>query len=199
LVGAFLIVLFLPEKISLASLLILAFSDPAATLVGKRFGKIKWRTNPEKSVEGSLAMFLVSLIILFSLRSFYGLNIDPLTVLFVAFSITLTEVLPLKIGDNIIIPLLAGMVMVSNIGNVKPDLWLLLLILLGVLIYLFGMLDLPGTFIAIFFALLVILSSTPQFLMALIDFLVLGFLISRFKYKEKKKLEWQRPTVQKGG
>jgi Dolichol kinase len=169
--------------------LILAFSDPAATLVGKRFGKIKWRTNPEKSVEGSLAMFLVSLIILFSLRSFYGLNIDPLTVLFVAFSITLTEVLPLKIGDNIIIPLLAGMVMVSNIGKVTPDIWFLLLILLGVLVYLFKMLDLFGTIVAMFFGLIVILSSTPQFLMGLIDFLALGFIISRFKYNCKEKLE----------
>jgi len=188
LTGVFLIVLFLPEKIALTSLLILAFSDPAATIIGKRFGKTKWRTNPEKSVEGSLAMFSVSLIILFLAHLSYDLEVGILTLFFVAIAITITEALPLKIGDNILIPVLAGIGIMSGVGKVTPDIWFLLLILLGVLIYLFKMLNLLGTIVAMFFGLIVILSSTPQFLIGLIDFLALGFLISRFKYREKEKI-----------
>jgi uncharacterized protein (TIGR00297 family) len=39
-----------------------------------------------------------------------------------------------------------------------------------------------------FFGLLVLLSATQQFLVVLMCFLVLGFLISRFKYREKEKI-----------
>ena len=189
LVGVFLIVLFLPKLIAITSVMILAFSDPTATIIGKRFGKTKWKTNPDKSVEGSLGMFTVSLIVLFSMQFFHDLNLTILTLFFVAIAITIVEALPLKIGDNILIPVLAGMVMIGgHAGGNTPHIWLFLLPILGALVYSFKMLDLFGTAIAMFFGLLVLLSATQQFLMVLMCFLVLGFLISRFKYKEKEKI-----------
>jgi Predicted membrane protein len=121
------------------------------------------------------------------MQFFHDLNLTILTLFFVAIAITITEALPLKIGDNILIPVLAGMVMIGgHAGGNTPHIWLFLLPILGALVYSFKMLDLFGTAIAMFFGLLVLLSATQQFLVVLMCFLVLGFLISRFKYKEKK-------------
>ena len=98
---------FLSRDFALACILVFALGDPAATMVGRRFGRTKWPHNPKKSLEGSGAMLSAVLAVLLSLR------IEPLVAGAVAVSVTLFESLPLRMSDNLIIPLMAGMVLVG--------------------------------------------------------------------------------------
>jgi uncharacterized protein (TIGR00297 family) len=188
LLGIFLVVLFLPKPMAMASISILAFGDPSATIIGKKFGRTKWSTNRNKSIEGSIAMLMVSVMILFLFHTFYGLEVGFLTVILVAISVTIVEALPLRIGDNILIPLFAGMIMAASTNvQAMPVQWFSLLIVLGLIIYYMRFLDLFATFIAIFFGFLILLASKPAFLIALLDFLVLGYMISKMGYEEKRR------------
>ncbi|MFW9986239.1 MAG: hypothetical protein ACFFDJ_06730, partial [Candidatus Odinarchaeota archaeon] len=56
----------------------LAGGDGFADLIGRRYGKHKFKIFAEKSVEGSLAMFFFSLIFTFGLLGIYWLIIDPI-------------------------------------------------------------------------------------------------------------------------
>jgi uncharacterized protein (TIGR00297 family) len=185
--GVFLVVLLMPKEIAMASVSLLAFADPSATLVGKKFGRTKWSTNKNKSVEGSIAMLAVSVIILIIFHSLYNLEISVLTMLFVAIAVTMIESLPLRIGDNILIPLIGAMIMSAGSDAHISLVWFILLVILGLVVYYMRFLDLPATLIAVFFGLLISISSKPAFLVALIDFLIFGYLISRFRYEEKKR------------
>ncbi|MDY6930648.1 MAG: hypothetical protein SVJ22_01870 [Halobacteriota archaeon] len=111
LIGAIIVVLFLPYKFAVGSILVATVGDPSAVMIGKRYGNHKWGHNPKKSLEGSGAMFLVSALAL-SLTGF----IPILTALVVSLSATLFESLPLKVSDNLIIPLISGMVLISFLG-----------------------------------------------------------------------------------
>lgn len=105
--GMMIVILFLPQKIALGAALILSIGDPAAALVGMRFGKHNFPHNPEKSLEGSLAMLIVSIIAL----QIVGI---PLSLtLYASTSAVILESLNLKVSDNLLLPILAGIVMVS--------------------------------------------------------------------------------------
>ncbi len=110
LIGVLIVILFLPAEYAIGSIIILSIGDPSAVLVGKRFGKHKWNHNPKKSLEGSGAMFAVGTLglVLFSF--------EPWVAIVVSLSATLFESLPLKVSDNLIIPLISGMVLVSLLG-----------------------------------------------------------------------------------
>lgn len=107
LLGSLIVVIFLPVNFALGAIAILGIGDPAAVFVGRRFGRNKWPHNPDKSVQGSGAMFAVSTIAMLML------GFDPIRSIVVAFSATSFESLPLKISDNLIIPIVSGMVMVG--------------------------------------------------------------------------------------
>ena len=96
--GSLLTMAIYPDRVAvLASLLYLAFGDAGAALFGKRFGKHKlfWG----KSLEGSLACFLICLCVGLFLFSF------PLA-LAGALVATLIELIPWPLNDNFWMPLL---------------------------------------------------------------------------------------------
>lgn len=105
--GMLLVILFLPLKFAIGSALILSLGDPAAAVIGKRYGKHKFRHNPDKSLEGSIAMFTVSFISL----SFLSISVS--VVLFASVSAVILESFDLKASDNLLIPIFAGIVMSS--------------------------------------------------------------------------------------
>lgn len=107
LIGLILVVLFLPPDFALGATIILVLGDPAAAQIGKRYGRYEWNHNPSKSFEGSMAMFLVSF---FALQI---LGIPLVTTAFVAVSATLFESLKLDISDNLMIPIISGIILVS--------------------------------------------------------------------------------------
>lgn len=87
-----------------ASILILAFGDSASTLAGRKFGRRKIFYNPAKSWEGSIGGFAFA---------FLGAATQiTLPIAFIgALAGMLAESLPIKLNDNILVPVLAGLAM----------------------------------------------------------------------------------------
>ena len=101
-------ILLFPKSIAIASLLILILADTAAALIGKGIGKVPIYG---KTLEGSMAFFLTSLLIVLiypSLNRFSGSV--------AALGATLIEILPIKVNDNLSIPLVAGAIMLFLAG-----------------------------------------------------------------------------------
>jgi glycerol-3-phosphate acyltransferase PlsY len=96
-------ILLFPKSIAIASLLILILADTSAALVGKGVGRVSIYG---KTLEGSLAFLLTSLLIVWiypNLNRFSG-SLGSL-------GATVIEILPIKINDNLTIPLVAGAIM----------------------------------------------------------------------------------------
>ena len=93
------------------SALILGFSDALAALIGKRFGKLKYKFIETKTVEGSITFFILSLVIfIISFSIFSKLFIDISIIRILIFSIgalilSIIEGLSAKGTDNFFIPL----------------------------------------------------------------------------------------------
>jgi phytol kinase len=100
--GAMLALLLYPEPASFIAIYALAFGDGFASLVGKIFGRIRIPLTGGKTVEGSLACFLVVFI------ASYRLSGDSAGSLLVAATATVLEALPIKDYDNIILPVGVG-------------------------------------------------------------------------------------------
>lgn len=98
-----LLLMFTPA-IAFASILVLAVGDTAASFLGRRIGKTRNPLNHKKSVEGSVAFFATSL---FVLMIFFQTGMAIL----VAFLAALAEALPLKVNDNLTVPLLTGAIL----------------------------------------------------------------------------------------
>jgi dolichol kinase len=96
-------ILLFPQSIAIASILILILSDSAAALIGKAMGRVRIFG---KTLEGSMAFLITSLLIVWiypHLGRFSGS--------LAALGATWVELLPLKVNDNLSIPLVAGAIM----------------------------------------------------------------------------------------
>ncbi len=101
--GSLICIFLFPKEIAVPSLLILSFSDTSAALIGIPFGKHPFLA---KSREGSTAFFLVTLLIL--------MLFDPESIAVnvgVALVLAIVEALPLKVDDNFLIPIVAGLLL----------------------------------------------------------------------------------------
>ena len=116
-----LLLLMLPSRpdIVAASWGILAFGDGAATLVGRRFGGRKWRWNRQKSVAGSVALFVAGgaagSFLAWWCRDavipppYLWFSIGaPLVAALVAAAV---ETVPIRLDDNLSVPLAAASVL----------------------------------------------------------------------------------------
>ncbi|MFL3013947.1 MAG: DUF92 domain-containing protein, partial [Candidatus Neomarinimicrobiota bacterium] len=98
-----------------SSFMILAISDPLASIIGTYYKKAHFYkiSNEEKSVEGSSVMFLSTFILLFFLSRyiFNGLSfIDSVIAIFIcSIFITISESISIKGSDNLSIPITAFM------------------------------------------------------------------------------------------
>ena len=128
LISALLCIHFFDKALAIVCIFFMVLGDMSAALVGKRWGKTK--LIGEKSLEGSLACFVVCTAI--SIVFFYlpethlwklppladARRFHPLLGIGGAFIATVVELLPLRIDDNLTVPLIAGAVMqvVSSVG-----------------------------------------------------------------------------------
>ncbi|MCL5960688.1 MAG: hypothetical protein M1358_15530 [Chloroflexi bacterium] len=107
LVAAFLVFLFFPRDVAIAALFYAAVGDPAAASVGERFGR---RRLGEKSLEGTGAFFasvlIVGLILLLA-----GMRLNWLAVALGAAAGALAELVPVRLDDNLTIPIVVAVVM----------------------------------------------------------------------------------------
>ena len=93
--------------VAAAAICFLAFGDVAATTVGERYGRTKIG---DKSLEGAAAFVVAALAAGFVL-SVLGPAPAPWVLVLGALAAAGVELLPLRINDNLMIPLLAGAVM----------------------------------------------------------------------------------------
>lgn len=121
LVSTLLCILFFEKALAIVCIFFMVLGDMSAALVGKRWGKTK--LIGEKSLEGSAACFVVCTVI--SLFFFYlpetgvwklpelvdAQRFHPGVGILGAFVATVVELLPLRLDDNLTVPLVSGLVM----------------------------------------------------------------------------------------
>jgi len=104
LLGCFLTVWLVPHKdVVITALVCLALGDAAASLVGRRWGHLRYGN---KSLEGSLACFLTCWAVA---TLFLHSPFATQEILLVAMLVTVAEAVPLPLNDNIWIPLIPGL------------------------------------------------------------------------------------------
>ncbi|MDE0299800.1 MAG: SEC59/DGK1/VTE5 family protein [Candidatus Poribacteria bacterium] len=108
LVGAFLPILLFPKILAIVCILFMILGDMAAALIGKKWGRTK--LFPRKSLEGSLACFLVCVLIAI-------VKLNPAVAIIGALAATVVEVLPIKLDDNLTMPLLSGLAMYAFLSG----------------------------------------------------------------------------------
>ena len=104
-IGDLFSVILFHKYIAIMAMFIVRFGDSLAALIGKYFGKIKVGS---KTLEGTFTFFLVSTIIVFFFPK-VTLSQFELSIAFSsAIIVSIFEILPLKIDDNLLIPLVFG-------------------------------------------------------------------------------------------
>lgn len=92
--------------VATAAICFLAVGDVAATTVGERYGKTKIG---DKSLEGTIAFIIAALCAGFFV--YLGGHLPIWVVIVGALSAAVTELLPLRVNDNLLIPLVSGGIM----------------------------------------------------------------------------------------
>ncbi|MEK7805263.1 MAG: haloacid dehalogenase-like hydrolase [Planctomycetota bacterium] len=102
--GAILALLFFPAIIASTVILIVAFADAAATIVGRSMGNHRIFYNKKKSWEGTIAAWTVAFLC--------GLIYLPISYALLAASFSsIIESLPLKSLDNLFVPISTGILL----------------------------------------------------------------------------------------
>jgi dolichol kinase len=107
-----------------AGILPMAYGDSAASLVGERYGKTKYKLIASRSLEGSAAMFLVGFVsVVVSLAffsAFYSLSSLNWIVASLAVSAvtTLIEALSPKGSDNLTVPAVGALTLLLLAGGI---------------------------------------------------------------------------------
>jgi dolichol kinase len=94
-----------PPQIGFAAIAMLTLGDGTAKIIGKTFGKTYYPYNKAKKLEGTLAGIIASTIgcLLF---------ISPFKAVMISIVSMMIESIPLPINDNILIPLIAGSLLI---------------------------------------------------------------------------------------
>lgn len=107
--GLLLTLISFPKVVALIAIYTLAVADPLSAILGIKYGKTK--ITQHKSLQGSMAFFfscfIVSLLVLSWSTNFLGMMIGQsiLASFLIALTASLFEIIPLKLDDNLTIPL----------------------------------------------------------------------------------------------
>ena len=101
------------KELAIACLSFLVLGDMFAAIIGTRFGHNKIIAG--KSLEGSLACFIVCLVIGLFIAWLFPNYLNLKIIAIGAFVATIVELLPLGLDDNLTIPLISGLVMEISI------------------------------------------------------------------------------------
>src|SRR5437867_1889911 len=108
-IAVLLTILTVPKRAALVSIYTLAIADPLAAVVGIRYGRRRVARN--RTLEGSLAFYTATLVIA-ALVLAWGADAPTLAIAAASATIGLAaaacELLPLRIDDNLTIPLFVG-------------------------------------------------------------------------------------------
>jgi dolichol kinase len=108
-IAVLLTIITVPKLAALVAIYTLAIADPLAAVVGIRFGRRRITHN--RTLEGSLAFFAATVAIA-ALILRWGTAASPATIAGVsaatAFAASVLELLPLRVDDNLTIPIFVG-------------------------------------------------------------------------------------------
>ena len=108
-ISVLLTIITVPKLAALIAIYTLAAADPLAAIVGIRWGRRRITRN--RSLEGSLAFFTATFAIAYAVLA-WGTDAPRLAIAgaaaTVAFAAAICEVLPLRIDDNLTIPIFVG-------------------------------------------------------------------------------------------
>jgi dolichol kinase len=105
LISASLCVLLFPKVIAINAFAILIISDTTSALVGRRFGRHRFFA---KSLEGSVAFFISAVIVILIAPKVSRLPAEYVVGIIAAAIGAIVEALPIRIDDNLSIPLAVG-------------------------------------------------------------------------------------------
>ncbi|MBN1694944.1 hypothetical protein JW879_06055 [candidate division WOR-3 bacterium] len=108
LISNIIVIAFFDKQIAIVSLLYMLFGDTASAVIGTKYGKVKIG---DKSLEGSLAFFITTMVIALIFSQWTGIHIHLIILIFGAIAATITEALPIEINDNLTVALAAAIVM----------------------------------------------------------------------------------------
>lgn len=108
LLACWLLLLLFSPPITIAAMIFLVFGDPAAEMVGTRFGRVPLLG---KSLEGTAAGFLTCLLAGSLLLLLPGLELNFPLILSGSLAATFMELIPAPVDDNFTIPLFSASVM----------------------------------------------------------------------------------------
>ena len=95
-----------PEIISIG-IVAMSYGDGFASLIGTKFGKRKYTIFRDvKSLEGSISMFIVEILVSLIALCYYGVEINIFVLVVVSFIATLVEGMTLKGLDNLTVSLI---------------------------------------------------------------------------------------------
>tara|TARA_B100002051_G_scaffold209726_1_gene201242 strand:+ start:794 stop:1375 length:582 start_codon:yes stop_codon:yes gene_type:complete len=103
-IGALIVLSIFESRICIPALLIMSFSDSAAAIIGKKYGKTKIF---DKTLEGSLAFLLTSFVIVI----FFIPDIDFTFSIIAIIATTIVELVPKSnLDDNLLIPIVSAFI-----------------------------------------------------------------------------------------
>jgi len=108
-------VIIFPQPLAIMAMLVIIFCDSAAAITGKVYGK---HFIGNKTIEGSLAFFITGVIIVFVTPKLTGSSNEYFVGIAAVLLTTIFELLPLKIDDNISIPVFFGLVYLGLVSMV---------------------------------------------------------------------------------
>jgi dolichol kinase len=96
--------IFFEKNVAFIALSFMILGDAAAALIGMNFGKIRIG---KKSLEGSLACAVTCIVFWF----FFPAGMSFVKCVAIAVSTAILELLPLKINDNLFVPIVTGTIL----------------------------------------------------------------------------------------
>lgn len=182
--------------LSYAGILIMAYGDGLASIVGEKFGKhYPFSFSPKKSLEGSITVFTLAAIIALGCLMYFD-NSIPLAgkiilSLATGFLSAFIELTGNDGCDNLSVPLGAGLFLALStyFGNTSYYIYMFIVVL--ILVFAIKKKSLTHeAIVAAFLTAITIYALGNQYLgYALLVFFMLGTIASKIKNKEKQKIE----------
>ncbi len=103
-IGSYITLLLFEQNIAYAGILILSVGDAISNIVGRRWGKISTKLNPQKNIEGNIAGILASLpFAYYFFPNIYAVIAASTVGMFL--EIPAIRIFGIDIDDNLLIPI----------------------------------------------------------------------------------------------
>ena len=175
------------------SLMLLAIADPIAAIVGKNINRPVSYTilTDKKTVQGSVAMFICSMIIIFILSKYFfqdwDLDFQIVAAISIGLAVTMAEAISYKGSDNLTIPIIAFL-FIELFNQINKNgliidyfLFVALIFLILFISYKRKYLSISGFIGAVIMAILLYGFGGSSYIYPLVVFFIISSILSHFK------------------